>query len=132
MQLSNLLRTILKLDAASCLAMGAIVTLAAGALEAPFGINAAVLQAAAASLVPVGLFILWLGTRREAPAALIWLVILGNLGWTLGSILAAESLPGITMLGQAVIAGQGLAVLMLALGEWVGLRLSRQAGVQRA
>ena len=132
MHLSNLLRTILKLDAASCLGMGAVVLLAAGALEAPFGIDSALLQAAAAPLIPLGLFILWLGNRREAPAALVWLVILGNIGWTLGSILAAESLPDITPLGQAAVAGQGVAVLILAIAEWVGLRSSRPAVLERA
>ena len=132
MQLSNFLRTILKLDAASCLGMAALVIPTAAALEAPFGIEASALTAAAASLIPIGLFILWLGTRREAPALLVWLVIAGNLGWTAASLAAAGSLPGITPLGQAAVAGQGLAVLVLALAEWVGLRQSLRTVPQQA
>lgn len=127
MQLSNFLRIILKLDAASCLGMAALALPAAGALQYPFGIDAALLTAAAAPLVPIGLFILWLGTRREAAAGLIWLVILGNLGWTAASLFAAANLPGITMLGQVAVTAQGLAVLALALAEWAGLRQSRAA-----
>ncbi|HYC94904.1 MAG TPA: hypothetical protein VEB39_04315 [Sphingomicrobium sp.] len=127
MQLSTFLRTILKLDAASCLGMAALVLPAAGALQDPFGIDAALLTAAATSLVPIGLFILWLGTRREAAAGLVWLVILGNLGWTAASLFAAASLPGITALGQLAVAAQGLAVLALALAEFAGLRQSRAA-----
>ena len=69
MQLSNFLRTILKLDAASCLGMAALTLPAAGALQLPLGIGSSLLQAAAAALVPIGLFMLWLGSRREAPAA---------------------------------------------------------------
>ena len=131
MQLSNFLRTVLKLDAASCLGMAALVLPTAAALEAPLGIESAVLTAAAASLVPIGLFNLWLGMRREAAPALVWLVILGNFGWTAASLAAVEALPGITGLGQAVVAGQGLAVMALALAEWTGLRASQSAGPQR-
>ena len=127
MQLSNFLRTVLKLDSASCLGMAALVLPTAGALQGPLGIEAAVLTSAAASLVPIGLFMLWLGMRREAAAGLVWLVILGNLGWTAASLFAAANLPGITAIGQAVATAQGLAVLALALLEWVGLRQSRAA-----
>lgn len=124
MQLSNFLRTVLKLDAASCLAMAAIVIPMAGMLQEPLGIEAGALSAAAASLILIGLFVLWLGTRREAPAALVAIVVLGNIGWAVASFAAAGSLPGITVLGQAVVAGQGLAVLALAIAEWAGLKSS--------
>ena len=89
MQLSKFLRTVLKLDALSCLAMAALALPAAGMLREPLGIDPAVLTPAAASLIPIGLFIGWLGTRREAPAALVWLVIAGNLGWSAASFAAA-------------------------------------------
>ena len=124
MQLSNFLRTVLKLDAASCLAMAAIVIPMAGMLQEPLGIEAGALSAAAASLILIGLFVLWLGTRREAPAALVAIVVLGTIGWAVASFAAAGSLPAITVLGQAVVAGQGLAVLALAIAEWAGLKSS--------
>jgi hypothetical protein len=126
MKLSNFLRTVLKLDAASCLAMAAIVVPMAGMLAGPLGIDCATLAAAAGSLIPIGLFVLWLGTRREAPAMLVGLVIAGNLGWAVASFAAAGAFPAITVLGQAVVAGQGLAVLVLAIAEWAGLRSSLQ------
>ena len=125
MQLSNFLRTVLKLDGASCLAMAAIVLPMAGMLEAPLGVDAGALAAAAASLIPIGLFVLWLGTRQKAPSALVGVVIVGNLGWAVASFAAAGSIPAITVLGQAVVAGQGLAVLVLAIAEWAGLRSSQ-------
>ena len=129
MQLSNFLRTVLKLDAASCLGMAAAVLPFAASLQAPLGIDARILQGAAASLVPIGLFILWLGSRREAPAALVVLVIVGNLGWTAASLAAAGGLTGITPLGQTAVAGQAIAVLALALAEWAGLRSSQKMGL---
>lgn len=126
MQLSNFLRTVLKLDSASCLAMAAIAIPLSGMLARPLGIDAATLAAAAVPLIPVGLFLFWLGTRREAPPAFVALVIAGNVGWAAASFAAAGSIPEITLLGQAVVAAQGLAVLALALAEWVGLRSSRE------
>ena len=129
MQLSNFLRTVLKLDAASCLAMAAIFIPLSGMLSQPLGIDAAALAGAAASLIPIGLFVLWLGTRRDAPTALVAIVILGNIGWAVASFAAAGSVPAITFLGQAVVAGQGLAVLALAIAEYAGLR-SSIAGVR--
>ena len=132
MQLSNFLRTVLKLDAASCLGMAAAILPFAASLEALFGIDARILQGAAASLIPIGLFIAWLGLRREAPAALVVLVIVGNLGWTAASLVAASSLAGITALGQAMVVGQALAVLGLALAEWAGLRASRETSLGSA
>jgi hypothetical protein len=132
MQLSNVLRTILKLDAASCLGMAALVLPVVGSLQEPLGLQSFMLVAAAISLVPIGLFILWLGIRREAPAILVWLVIFGNFGWATASLAAAAGLPGITQLGQAAVAGQGLAVLMLALAEWVALRGSMGVAQKQA
>ena len=132
MQLSNFLRTVLKLDAASCLGMAAAVLPFAASLQAPLGIDARILQGAAASLVPIGLFILWLGSRREAPAALVLLVIAGNVGWTAASLVAAASLPQITPAGQMLTVGQGLAVLLLAFLEWRGMRSSQSAQSSRA
>ena len=132
MQLSNFLRTVLKLDAASCLAMAAIFIPLSGMLSQPLGIDAAALAGAAASVVPIGLFVLWLGSRREARAGLVAIVILGNIGWAIASFAAAGSYPAITFLGQVVVAGQGLAVLVLAIAEWAGLRSSRQAELGHA
>ena len=122
MQLSTYLRTVLKIDSASCLAMAAILIPAAAMLEGPTGITAAILRGAGLALVPLGVFILWLGTRREAPAALVWLVIVGNVGWTLASFALASGLQQITPAGQALVIGQALTVLMLAFLEWRGVR----------
>lgn len=127
MQLSNFLRTVLKLDAATCLGMAALVLPAAGALQGPLGIDAGLLRSAAVSLVPIGLFMLWVGTRREAAAGFVWLIIVGNLAWTAGSLLAAAELPAVTAVGQMLVIGQGLGVLALAILEWAGLRQSRVA-----
>ena len=132
MQLSPFLRAILKIDAATCLGSAVLVLPLASALQAPLGVQPTLLAGAAASLVPIGLFILWLGTRRQAPASLVWLVILGNIGWSAASVATAATLEGMTPLGQAAIAGQGFGVLAIAFAEYAGLRGSRQLGVKPA
>ena len=127
MQLSTFLRTVLKLDAVGCLVMAAIALPAAGALHGALGVDPSILRGAAAALIPIGLFIGWLGTRRGAAVVLVWLVIAGNLGWSAASLAAAEGLPGITPLGQTVIALQAIAVLAISAAEWIGLRGSLAA-----
>ncbi len=127
MKLSTLLKRVLILDAASCLGMGAALALGAGALSPLFGIDAAVVRGAGLALLPVGAFILWLGTRSEAPAALVYAVILGNAAWVVESLLLASSTSGITPLGIAFVSVQAAAVAGLSLLEWLGLRQSRAA-----
>ncbi len=129
MQALNFLRTVLKLDAASCLGLGAVMLPMAASLSAPFGIEASVLRGAAISLIPIGLFVLWLGTRREIPAALVALLIAGNFAWSAASLVAASAIPAMTPLGQAAVIAQALAVLGLAIAEWAGLRASQKAAV---
>ena len=127
MQLSNFLKRILILDAASCLGMGAALVIGDGALSGLTGLSEALLAGAGYLLIPLGLFIGWLGTRGTAHAALVWLVIVGNVGWTLESLAVAFTTAGITGLGSLFVAGQGAAVLALAALEYVGLQRSRLA-----
>ena len=129
MELSKFLRIVLKVDSATCLATAAIVLPAATALEPALGIDAVLLRSAAAPLIPIGLFILWLATCRQTSAALVWLVILGNLGWTFASLIAAIGLEAATPLGRTLVAGQAMAVLAITFAEWIGLRssISRRA-----
>ena len=83
MQFSTFLKRILILDSASCLGMGLALVVGSGALAELLGLPQTLLAGAGYLLIPLGLFILWLGTRSAAHAALIWLVIVGNVVWTL-------------------------------------------------
>ena len=129
MTLSNFLKRILILDAASCLGMGAALVIGDAALSSLTGLSEPLLAGAGYLLVPLGLFIGWLATRSAAPAALVWLVIVGNVVWTLESLIVAFTMAGITGLGSLFVAGQGAAVLALAALEYVGLQRSRVAAV---
>lgn len=122
MQMTTFLKRVLLLDSASCLLMGIGLALGAGMLAAPLGLPAGLLEGAGLVLLPIGLFIGWLGTRSAAPAALVYVVIVGNVGWTAESLFVAFGQPGISALGTAFVAVQAAAVLGLALLEYAGVR----------
>jgi len=124
---SNFLRTVLKLDCLSCLAMAALLVPGAAMLSGPFGITEELLRLAGLALIPIGLFIGWLGFRGQGPAAFIKLVIFGNIGWVAASFVVVAAIPAITSLGAAFVTVQAVAVLTLATLEWLGLRQGNQA-----
>ena len=118
---TSFLRRILALDAASCAAMGLGLGLAAAPLAALFGLPETLVRTAGLLLLPLAAFIAWLASRPAPPPLLVWVVIVGNLGWTAESFaLLGQYDP--TPLGTAFVALQALAVLGLAGLEYAGLR----------
>lgn len=122
----HFLRTVLTLDAATCLAMGALLVAAAGPLSGPLDLPVALLFEAGLLLFPSAAFMLWAARRTdrlEWPVrAIAWL----NLGWAAASFAVIALLaPG--PLGTAFIAVQALAVAGLAAVEFHGLSLFRRA-----
>ena len=127
MILSTFLKRVLTLDAASCLAMGLLLTLGAGALAPMFGIDRQIVGGAGLALIPVGLFILWLGTRQAAAPTFVYLVIAGNIAWSVESVVLIANADKITPLGIAFVGVQAAAVAGLSLLEWIGVRRARAA-----
>ena len=127
MILSTFLKRVLTLDAASCLAMGLLLTLGAGALAPMFGIDRQIVGGAGLALIPIGLFILWLGTRQAAAPAFVYLVIAGNIAWSVESVVLIANADKITPLGIAFVGVQAAAVAGLSLLEWIGVRRTRAA-----
>jgi hypothetical protein len=122
------LRRILALDALSCLAMGLLMGLGATGLAPLFGLPEPLLRFAGLALLPLAAFIFWLATRPSPPRLLVWVVILGNLGWTAESFLTLGQSQA-TALGTAFVAAQALAVLAIAGLEYVGIRKAGAAAV---
>lgn len=123
--LSSFLRLTLAVDAATCTGAGALMAFAAGPLAPLTGLPQPLLLWAGIALFPVAAVMAVLSRRQTAPAALVWLVILGNAGWVLGSV-AVLFVTRPTLIGELFILGQAAAVAALTLLEW------RSAGRPRA
>jgi len=105
------LRNTLLLDAATCVATGALLSLASGPLSSLLGLPAALLFYAGLSLFPIAAFMLWTSLARPAPA--VWVVILGNAGWVLASVVVLFGFSP-TVLGYVFVIVQAAAVALLA------------------
>lgn len=117
----RLLQWTLRADAASGIAMGLPLVIFADPLAALLGLPAQLLLACGLALFPSAA-LMWLAARSaRPPAALVWLVILGNVAWVLGSLELCFSMP-LTGLGQVFVLGQALAVAVLAELEFTGWR----------
>ncbi len=128
MQPTLFLRRVLGFDALSCLGMGAVLSAASQPLSPIFGLPAELLFWAGILLVPTAAFMGFLAARQAPQPLLVWVVILGNLGWAIESFVVIGQLgASLTPLGTAFVAVQALAVLALAGLEYVGLRRSRGA-----
>ena len=117
------LRRILAVDAATCVAMGVLLTLSATSLSTLLGLPTVLLFYAGASLFPIAGFMAWVASRRDVPSWATWMVILGNAGWVAGSVvLLAVFSP--TWMGNAFVIVQAVVVAFLAELEYNGLRRS--------
>ena len=120
---NSLLRRTLGLDAATCVAMGVAMTVGSGPLAQLTGLPAALLVGAGLVLLPIAGLMAWLARRMEAPATLVWLVIGGNTGWAVVSLLLLVSgWVEPTLAGQAFVVVQALGVIGLTALEYRGLK----------
>ena len=118
---STFLRRALYVDAATCVATGALMSLDAAPLATLLGLPAALLFWSGVSLFPIAAFMLWVASRRDIPRPGAWLVICGNAGWVAGSALVLlANAP--TALGYAFVIAQAVVVALLAELEYAGLR----------
>ena len=115
------LRRVLALDALSCLVMGLLMGVGAGALAPLLGLPEPLVRYAGLALLPIAAFIGWLASRPNPARALVWMVIVANVGWTAESFLILGQV-GATALGTAFVSAQALAVLGFAALEYVGIR----------
>ena len=122
MQMTLFLKRVLLLDAASCLGMGLALVAGAAMLAGPLGLPPALLAGAGIALIPIGLFMAFVATRAAPPALLVWLIILGNVGWVAQSFGLIAVSPTISAVGITFVAGQAAFVTLVAALEFAGLR----------
>lgn len=122
------LRRVLALDALSCAGMGVLLATVAGPLAPLFGLPEELVRGAGLLLLPVAAFLGGLAWLRSPAPLLVWVVIVGNLGWTIESlVLIGQQAAAITGLGTAFVAAQAVIVLALAGLEYMGLRRMQAA-----
>jgi hypothetical protein len=119
------LRTLFWVDALTGLAMGMLLVAAADLLSGLLGLPKDFLFIAGVALFPsAGL--MWFtsraGTQKHPPAVLSWMIIIGNIGWVIASVLTIEVWFEATVTGMIFVATQALVVLVLAVLEYRGLR----------
>jgi hypothetical protein len=111
----QVLRKVLLLDAGTCVAAGAAMSLLAGPLARLTAIPEPLLLTAGLALFPVAAFMAFVARMPSIPKAAVWLIVLGNAAWVAGSallLLAALIRPN--GFGVAFILAQALAVAVLA------------------
>lgn len=116
------LHRVLLLDAITCVVTGLAMTLGADLTTQFTALPSGLLTTAGASLFPIAFFMAWVATRKPIPAAGVWLVILGNVGWALGSLALLSGIVSFNALGAGFVTMQALAVAGLGALEFVGLR----------
>jgi hypothetical protein len=117
------LRTVLLADTATCVATGLLMTVGSSLLGGLTHIPAGLLTAAGLSLFPIAAFIAFVALRPDTWPVGVWLVILGNIGWVVGSLyLLVPGTIAPNTLGYAFLIVQALAVAVLTELEITGIR----------
>ena len=127
-QPSPLLRRALQLDALVSGAAGLLMTLGAGPLSALLALPAVLLTGAGLSMLPWCAVLLWLARRDTLDRRAVWAVIAVNAVWVVDSVLLlAGGWAQPTLLGQAFVIAQALAVVLFAELQFLGLKRSAEA-----
>lgn len=112
------IRTVLVADGLLCLAMGAGLVALRTPLSGPTGLGESFLGAAGALLLPVGAFILAVAAGRVPFRVGLGVVVAGNLGWSIASVLLPVlGLVAPTPLGWGLMFAQAGGVALLAVLE---------------
>ena len=111
----SMLRRVLLLDAATCLAMGAALIFANAPLAELTGFSPDLLMGAGLVLLPCAGFMLVLASRRSPPAGGVRVVVAANLLWVVASLLL-PLWPGVdpNTTGLVGLFAQAVGVLGLA------------------
>jgi len=114
---------LLLVDAATCVTMGILLTLAAGPIGRITQVPPALLFYAGLVLFPIGAFMAIVATRPAISPAAVRLIVLGNLAWVVASLLILfGGWIAPNTVGSIFVMAQALAVAALALLEHGALR----------
>ncbi|WP_068828992.1 hypothetical protein [Pseudomonas sp. BMS12] len=123
---SPLLRRALLADGLVGLATGSLLVLATGWFAELLALPRELLLASGWALLPLGVFLVWLGSCEQVNRLLVWAVLAVNALWVVDSLLllvAGWVEPN--LLGHAFIIAQALLVVLFIELELVGLKRSQ-------
>jgi hypothetical protein len=122
---SNLLRLALRIDAIATAASGVLLAAAAGPLAEKLGLPQPLLLGAGLFCLGYAGLVGWMSAHVRLPAAGVWAIVLGNVGWAIGCLeLAFTDVLARSSLGVEFLVVQAVAVLVFADLQWFGLRRS--------
>jgi hypothetical protein len=119
------LAAVLLFDAFTCAAMGIALLAVTPWLSSWLGLPEALLTWAGVLLLGSAVLMAVAGRQRPPGAALVTLIVAGNVAWGLASFYVVYAIDNITFLGSVFVVVQALAVLVLAWLEWRGLAMQR-------
>jgi hypothetical protein len=108
--------------------MGVLMAAGGGLLAPLLGLPPLLLLWAGLALIPFAALVAWAGTRQVPPHGVAKAIVAVNLAWVAASAVLPVLLPAApTALGLAFISMQAVAVLALAILQWVGLGHAERA-----
>jgi len=126
MQSNNALQNVLLLDAATCVAAGALMAFGSSFVAGLTAIPLPLLYWAGLILFPIAALMAYAGLQAAPPRPIVWLIVLGNIGWVIASI-AVFAVIAPNALGYIFILAQAAVVGVLALLEHSALQRSGMA-----
>ncbi|WP_289538681.1 hypothetical protein [Pseudomonas sp. SO81] len=122
---SPLLRRALLADGLMGIASGSLLILLNGWYANLLALPGDLLLAAGLTLLPLGLFLMWLGSQETVSRRLVWVVLAINAMWVIDSlVLLFSGWISPNLLGQVFVIGQAALVLLLLELELIGLKRS--------
>jgi len=122
----HFLRTVLTLDALTCIAMAGLLLAADQPLAGLLNLPAALLQEAGLILLPFAGFVFWAGRHTDRLEWPVRTVAVANLLWVAASF-ATFAFTTPNLFGAAFVVAQALAVAAIAGLQFYGLGLFRRA-----
>lgn len=125
-QSNNTLQNVLLLDAATCVAAGALMAFGSSFVAGLTAIPVPLLYWAGLILFPCAALMAYAGLQTVPPRPIVWLIVLGNIGWVIASV-AVLAFIAPNALGYIFILAQAIVVAVLALLEHSALQRSGMA-----
>ncbi|MFT4243101.1 MAG: hypothetical protein QM569_12535 [Acidovorax sp.] len=115
------LRAVVWFDALTGVLLGALHLLFTVRLAEWLGLSPALLQVSGVMLFGYAALAAAIARARPMPRGLLWVLVIGNFAWALGSLALWAGLAP-TPLGQAYLLVHVVSVALLAELQWMGVR----------